>query len=83
MIRFLLASALLLIFVPDGISQKKKDRASENFFLEELAPGVWAAIHNDQFGKAICNAGIIDLGDKTIVFDHYDNGCLRQGLQVD
>lgn len=71
MIRFLLASALLLIFVPDGISQKKKDRASENFFLEELAPGVWAAIHNDQFGKAICNAGIIDLGDKTIVFDPF------------
>jgi glyoxylase-like metal-dependent hydrolase (beta-lactamase superfamily II) len=33
-----------------------------------LANGVWAAIHRDG-GSAICNAGIIDLGDQTLVVD--------------
>lgn len=46
---------------------------SKNFSIENLAPGVWAAIANDNYGHAICNAGIIDLGDKTIVFDPFMN----------
>jgi cyclase len=45
--------------------------ASKHFKLEQLAPGVWAAIQNDNYGHAICNAGIIDLGDKTVVFDPF------------
>ncbi|MCW3119808.1 MAG: fold metallo-hydrolase [Chitinophagaceae bacterium] len=44
---------------------------SRHFRLEQLAPGVWAAIQNDNYGHAICNAGIIDLGNKTIVFDPF------------
>jgi hypothetical protein len=30
---------------------------------------VWAAIQNDKGGHAISNAGIIALGNKTVVFD--------------
>ena len=44
---------------------------SKHFKIEKLAPGVWAAIHNDHYGRAICNAGIVDLGDKTVVFDPF------------
>ncbi|MFI5133351.1 MAG: MBL fold metallo-hydrolase, partial [Chitinophagales bacterium] len=44
---------------------------SKHFKLEQLAPGVWAAIQNDNYGHAICNAGIVDLGDKTVVFDPF------------
>lgn len=51
--------------------KKIKLKPSVNFNIEQLAPNVWAAIHNDNYGKAICNAAIIDLGDKTIVFDPF------------
>lgn len=50
---------------------KRKLRPSGNFTIEALAPNVWVAIHNDNFGKAICNAGIIDLGNKTVIFDPF------------
>ncbi len=53
--------------------RKKKIRASSNFTIQQLAPGVWTAINNDYYGKAICNAGIIDIGSKTIVFDPFMN----------
>lgn len=44
--------------------------SSRHFRLEQLADGVYAAIHSDD-GWAICNAGIIDLGDRTLVFDTF------------
>ena len=53
--------------------QKKKPEAFRNFFIQQLAPGVWAAIQNDHGGHAISNAGIVDLGDKTLVFDAFIN----------
>ena len=43
---------------------------SRHFRLEQLADGVYAAIHADD-GWATCNAGIIDLGDRTLVFDAF------------
>jgi cyclase len=43
---------------------------SRHFRLEELADGVYAAINCEQ-GWAICNAGIIDLGDRTLVYDAF------------
>ncbi|MBL7737019.1 MAG: MBL fold metallo-hydrolase [Chitinophagaceae bacterium] len=49
----------------------KKPKPSSNFTIEQLAPGVWVAISNDYYGKAICNAGIVDLGDRTLVFDPF------------
>lgn len=36
--------------------------------LEPLADGVWAALHRDG-GWAVGNAGIVDLGGRTLVFD--------------
>ncbi|MBN1997840.1 MBL fold metallo-hydrolase, partial [candidate division KSB1 bacterium] len=44
---------------------------SQHYFFKKLADGVYAAIHNDDGGFAICNAGIVDLGDKTIVIDPF------------
>jgi len=43
---------------------------SRHFRLEQLSDGVYAAINADE-GWAICNAGIIDLGDRTLVFDTF------------
>jgi len=44
---------------------------SQHYKMEKLADGVYGAIHNNQGGYAICNAGIVDLGDKTIVIDPF------------
>jgi cyclase len=45
-------------------------RSEEFFRYERLAKGVYAAIDPlDHGGSGGCNAGIIDLGDQTIVFD--------------
>lgn len=48
-------------------------KTSKHFTIHKLSDGVWAAINNDHFGHAICNAGIVDLGDKTIIFDPFMN----------
>ena len=66
------AMALISTFSSSAQSRKAKNKKpSTNFTIQTLAPGVWAAITNDNYGKAICNAGIIDLGDKTLVFDPF------------
>jgi glyoxylase-like metal-dependent hydrolase (beta-lactamase superfamily II) len=44
--------------------------SSINFDLTELAPGVYACIHRIG-GKAICNAGIVDNGKETFIFDTF------------
>ena len=41
---------------------------SRHFTLERLADGVWAAVHSVG-GWAVGNAGIVDLGDVTLLFD--------------
>jgi cyclase len=43
---------------------------SKHFQIEPLADGVYAAIASEQ-GYAICNAGIVDIGNKTIIFDTF------------
>lgn len=43
---------------------------SKHFHLQQLAEGVYAAIHRDG-GGAIGNAGIVDLGDRTLVYDTF------------
>lgn len=43
---------------------------SSHFMLEQLSEGVYAAV-NKAAGWAICNAGIIDLGDRTLVYDAF------------
>jgi cyclase len=70
--RSLLLLVFGCIFINCAYSQKKRAKTTnENFTIQQLAPGVWAAIQNDQFGRAICNAGIVDLGDKTLVYDPF------------
>jgi cyclase len=44
--------------------------SSEHFRLEELAEGVYAAIHIGG-GAAIGSAGIVDLGDRTLIYDTF------------
>ncbi len=44
--------------------------ASKHFRLQQLADGVYAAIHIDG-GAAIGNAGIVDLGDRSLVYDTF------------
>ena len=48
-------------------------KTSKHFTVKLIAPGIWAAINNDNYGHAICNAGIVDLGDKTLIFDPFMN----------
>ncbi len=51
----------------------KTDRelpVSRHFRLEQLGDGVYAAIHRAG-GGAIGNAGIVDLGDRTLVYDTF------------
>jgi cyclase len=49
---------------------EKNSFHSRHFDLEQLANGVYAAINAEE-GWAICNAGIVDLGDRTLVFDSF------------
>jgi cyclase len=44
---------------------------SEHFTLHQLADGVYAAIATEG-GAAFSNAGLIDLGDQTLVFDAFE-----------
>jgi len=56
---------ILIVFMGNSFSQSFK---SEHFTIEKLTDGVYTAIHK-KGGYAICNAGIIDLGDEALVFD--------------
>ncbi len=44
--------------------------SSKYFTIERLDHGIYAAISKNG-GHAICNAGIIDLGDAVLVFDPF------------
>jgi cyclase len=43
---------------------------SKHFSIQKLTDGVYAAIAKNG-GYAICNAGIVDLGDATLIFDTF------------
>ncbi len=43
---------------------------SKHFRLQQLGEGVYAAIHISG-GEAIANAGIVDLGDRTLIYDTF------------
>ena len=64
-----------ILFLPllFSFQRTQENFSSKHFLIKKLAPGVWAAIANDNYGHAICNAGIIDLGDKTLIFDPFMN----------
>ena len=54
---------------------------SEHFELQELATGVYAAIGTPD-GAAYSNAGIVDLGDQTLVFDTFDTVLAAEDLRA-
>ncbi len=67
---------LLLVFLPLCIllhAFRTAGTESAHFHLERLGKGIWAAINLDDGGHAICNAGIIDLGDSVVVVDPFMN----------
>lgn len=70
MVKTYLAATFIIVFV---LAFRKPEQASGNFSIKQLAPGVWAALQNDKGGHAISNAGIVDLGNKTLVFDAFIN----------
>ena len=45
---------------------------SAHFSLQPLAEGIYAAIATEQ-GAGFSNAGLIDLGDRMLVFDSFEN----------
>jgi len=59
---------ILLMLIAIAGSSFSQSFESDHFTIEKLADGVFTAIHKIG-GYAICNAGIIDLGDETLVFD--------------
>jgi glyoxylase-like metal-dependent hydrolase (beta-lactamase superfamily II) len=65
--------ALFFMFVLLISNRHPDPVVSKHFVIQRLAPGVWAAIANDKYGHAICNAAIIDLGDKALIFDPFMN----------
>lgn len=66
-----LAFALIILVSVSGCSRKPHlVYSSENFTMTELADGVYACIHRIG-GKAISNAGVIDNGVETIIFDSF------------
>jgi len=65
------AFIVVIVFHFIFLSAQTNKEVTQHFKVQLLKPGVWAVINNDETGYAICNAGIIDLGDKTIVFDAF------------
>ncbi|WP_235190064.1 hypothetical protein [Bacillus gaemokensis] len=45
-----------------------KEYVSEHFYVEKLGEGIFAAIAKEG-GGSLANAGFIDMGDQTIIFD--------------
>jgi len=54
---------------------------SQHYKLEKLSDGIFTAIHNSEGGYAICNAGIIDQCDKTIVIDPFFSPAAARDLK--
>lgn len=67
----ILFSFLFLLFISQICIPQNLPR-SKHFKIQKLSDGIYAAIASDS-GYAICNAGIIDLGNKTLVFDTFIN----------
>ncbi len=56
--------------------------AGRHYALDQLGDGVYAAIHRDG-GAAIGNAGLIDLGDSTLIVDTFLTPTAAEDLRAD
>ncbi|MGB5236139.1 MAG: MBL fold metallo-hydrolase [Flavobacteriaceae bacterium] len=62
---------LMLLLILIGCKVDRSARiSSDNFTFIELSKGVYSCIHKFG-GKAICNVGIVDNGNETIIFDSF------------
>ena len=61
---------LICLLITACLPKDNQPYFSTNFELIKLTGGVFACIHKIG-GKAICNAGIIDNGEETIIFDTF------------
>lgn len=59
---------ILVMYILYTANFYPQDIKSKHFTIEKLGEGIYAAIHKTG-GYAICNAGIVNLGDETLVFD--------------
>jgi cyclase len=64
----IITTALAIFFFSNLLFSQEYE--SKHFIIQELDEGVYAMI-NKTGGYAICNSGIIDLGDETLVFDSF------------
>ncbi len=65
--KFLFLPALLFSI---SLCSSAQTFQSNHFTIQKLADGVYAAVAKNG-GHAICNAGIVDLGDATLIFDPF------------
>lgn len=64
-------SLFLVISLLSGCAgNHKREYSATNFDLIKISDGVYACIHKFG-GKAICNSGIVDNGESTIIFDTF------------
>ena len=67
----LTAYLILVILMLQGCQSERSEKfESNNFELIELGNGIYSCIHKFG-GKAICNVGIVDNGNETIIFDSF------------
>ncbi len=57
-------------------------RSSKHFSIEQLADGVYAVLARDG-GGAVSNAGLVDLGDSTLVIDTFVTPTAGEYLRAD
>lgn len=69
-----------IFFIILSISLNAQTPDSKHFKINRLTDDVYAAIHSIG-GQAICNAGIVDLGDKTLIFDTFLSIKAAQDIQ--
>lgn len=71
--KFKLEFSLILIIFSIGIFHThatSQTSESKHFKIEKMSEGVYAAIHKPG-GYAICNAGIVNLGEENLIFDTF------------
>ena len=61
-------------------SKEVGKQATRHFTLRQLADGVYAAIHQER-GWAVSNAGLVDLGGETLLFDTFMTPAAAQELR--
>lgn len=68
--KLLISKLFVVLIITTGTYSFSQSFDSPHFTLERIGDGIYAAIHRSG-GQAICNAGIVDLGEEVLVFDSF------------